>query len=70
MGVDQHVRSASFGLDQVIPGWTQGLTGMKVGGSRLLGIPSDLAYGPNGQGDIAPDEALWFVVEVTDAQPQ
>jgi peptidylprolyl isomerase len=61
---------AQFGLDQVIPGWTQGITGMKVGGQRLLGIPSDLGYGAQGNPPaIAPDEALWFVVEVTDAQP-
>lgn len=56
---------ASFSLDGVIKGWSQGLVGMKTGGSRLLGIPSDLAYGPSGQGaDIGPDEALWFVVNV------
>jgi|tagenome__1003787_1003787.scaffolds.fasta_scaffold20831793_2 peptidylprolyl isomerase len=62
---------ATFGLDQVIPGWTQGIPGMKVGGSRLLGIPSELAYGPTGspQGGIAPDEALWFVVDVTATTP-
>lgn len=60
---------ATFPLAQVIPGWTQGIPGMKVGGTRLLGIPSDLAYGPGGQGgDIAPDEALWFVVEVLEAK--
>lgn len=54
-----------FPLDGVIPGWTQGLIGMKVGGQRLLGIPSELAYGAAGGGpDIAPDEALWFVVEL------
>ena len=39
---------ATFSLDQVIPGWTQGIPGMKVGGQRLLGIPSDLAYGAQG----------------------
>ena len=61
---------ASFALSGVIPGWTQGIPGMKVGGTRLLGIPSALAYGPQGQGaDIAPDEPLWFVVEVLDAKP-
>lgn len=61
---------ATFALTGVIPGWTQGIPGMKVGGTRLLGIPSALAYGPQGQGaDIAPDEPLWFVVEVLDAKP-
>lgn len=56
---------ATFPLTQVIPGWTQGIPGMKVGGKRLLGIPSALAYGPQGQGaDIGPDEPLWFVVEI------
>lgn len=60
-----------FPLEGVIPGWTEGLIGMKVGGQRLLGIPSELAYGSAGSPPaIAPDEALWFVVElleVTDA---
>lgn len=55
----------TFPLNQVIPGWTQGLTGMQVGGTRLLGIPSDLAYGPQSPTPaIAPDEALWFVVQL------
>ena len=58
-----------FALNQVIPGWQQGLTGMKVGGTRLLGIPPELAYGAQGfPPDIAPDETLWFVVELKDVQ--
>jgi peptidylprolyl isomerase len=60
----------TFPLDQFIPGWTQGIPGMKVGGVRLLGIPAELAYGdqpPPGSG-IAPGETLWFVVTVQSAQ--
>ena len=60
---------ATFSLAGVIPGWTQGIPGMKVGGRRLLGIPSALAYGPQGNAGIAPDEALWFVVEILDTKP-
>jgi peptidylprolyl isomerase len=59
-----------FGLDQVIPGWTQGLTGMKIGGRRLLVIPGALAYGatpPAGSG-IEPNETLVFVVDLVDFQ--
>ena len=55
---------ATFGLNQVIPGWTQGLQGMQVGGRRLLVIPPDLGYGSTGQGSIAPDETLVFVVDL------
>ena len=60
---------ATFSLDGVIKGWTDGIPGMKIGGQRLLGIPSDLAYGPQGRPGIPPDESLWFVVEVLDAKP-
>jgi peptidylprolyl isomerase len=56
---------ATFPLSNVIPGWQQGIPGMKVGGTRLLGIPSELAYGAQGYPpDIAPDETLWFVVQL------
>jgi peptidylprolyl isomerase len=46
----------------VIPGWTQGIPGMRVGGVRVLAIPSNLAYGAQGNAGIAPDEALYFLV--------
>jgi hypothetical protein len=57
---------ATFPLDGVIAGWQQGLIGMKVGGTRLLVIPGDLAYGstpPDGAG-IEPDETLIFTVNL------
>ena len=60
---------ATFPLSGVIQGWTDGITGMQVGGQRLLGIPPEEAYGTSGRPpDIAPDETLWFVVEVLDAK--
>ena len=62
-----HGQAVQFPLDQVIPGWTNGIPGMKVGGVRLLSIPADQAYGanpPQGAG-IAPNEPLFFLVEIT-----
>lgn len=54
---------------QLIEGWTSGLPGMQVGGRRLLVVPPSLGYGSTGQGAIAPDETLVFVVDVVDAGP-
>jgi len=54
-----------LGAQRVIPGWDQGVAGMKVGGRRELVIPPDLAYGPQGQPPaIAPNATLVFVVDM------
>lgn len=52
------------GTQQVIPGWDQGLIGMKVGGTRQLVLPSELAYGSRGSGQIPPNADLVFVVKL------
>lgn len=55
----------SFGLDEVIKGWGQGIPGMKPGGVRRLRIPSELGYGKRGAGeDIPPDSVLIFEVKL------
>ena len=54
-----------LGKGQVIPGWDQGVQGMRVGGRRRLTIPPQLAYGKRGAGGvIGPDETLVFVVDL------
>ena len=55
----------ALGKGQVIAGWDQGVTGMKVGGRRRITIPPMLAYGKRGAGNvIGPDETLVFVVDL------
>ncbi len=63
----QRGEPAVFGVSQVIPGWVEALQQMEVGSKWRLFIPSDLAYGANGAGDvIEPDSALIFDVELLD----
>lgn len=54
-----------LGKGDVIPGWDQGVAGMKVGGTRVLTIPSSMGYGARGAGaDIPPNSGLVFEVEL------
>jgi peptidylprolyl isomerase len=53
-----------LGAQMVIAGWDQGVVGMRKGGRRMLVIPPDLAYGSTGQGPIAPNATLIFVIDL------
>lgn len=54
----------TFPLSGVIPGWTEGLTGVKVGSVVRLMIPADKAYGAQGSGIITANSPLEFIVEI------
>ncbi len=60
--------SFRIGDKRVIQGWDDGVPGMKVGGKRLLVIPSEQGYGANGSGPIPPNAVLVFSLELVTVQ--
>ncbi|HEY8551396.1 MAG TPA: FKBP-type peptidyl-prolyl cis-trans isomerase [Vicinamibacterales bacterium] len=63
-----HGGSYSFrlGTNAVIPGFEQGLNGMRVGGVRRVTVPPSLAYGSQGSGNVPPNSWLVFEIELLD----
>lgn len=57
-------RSVDFPLASLIPGWQQGIPGMRVGGRRQLIVPAPLAYGPAGGGHRLSGRTLTFVIDL------
>lgn len=65
----QRNQPIDFPLNQVIPGWTEGLQHLKVGGKAILTIPPELGYGDHGAGNVIPPKAtLVFEVELLDVK--
>jgi len=66
----QEGRPETFRLDKVIPGMTEGILSMKVGGRRRLVVPSELGYGEKGlSGHVPSSSMLIFEVELLDVKP-
>jgi FKBP-type peptidyl-prolyl cis-trans isomerase len=65
----QRGEPVEFQLDQVIPGWTEGLQKISKGGKIKLYIPPQLAYGDEGRTGIPPASTLVFEVELLDIKP-
>jgi FKBP-type peptidyl-prolyl cis-trans isomerase FkpA len=58
----------TLGAGKVIPGWDQGLIGMKAGGKRTLVVPAAFAYGERGAGPIPPNANLIFDITLLDVK--
>ena len=61
--------TTSLGQRRVIPGWEEGMLGMRVGGIRQLIIPPSLAYGDVVRGSIPANSELVFEIELLDVRP-
>ena len=67
---DDETIPVPLGAGRVIPGFEQGIEGMKVGGRRMITIPSDLGYGPEGSPPVIPGDAtLVFVMDLVEVTP-
>ncbi len=65
-----HGGAQTFSLGRVVPGFAQGIQGMKVGGTRIIIIPPSLGYGAQPVGSIPANSTLIFQVELVEvAQP-
>jgi FKBP-type peptidyl-prolyl cis-trans isomerase len=58
-----------IGMNAVIPGWDEGVPGMRVGGVRMLTIPPALGYGASGAGTIPPNSTLEFKIRLVGVVP-
>jgi peptidylprolyl isomerase len=58
----------TVGTGEVIEGWDKGILGMKVGGTRILIIPAEMAYGNRGNSSIPPNSTLLFAVELLEVK--
>jgi FKBP-type peptidyl-prolyl cis-trans isomerase len=62
--LEKHGGPATFAVKGVIAGWTEALQLMPLGSKWQLFVPSNLAYGPQGPGNIGPNATLIFEVEL------
>jgi len=59
----------TVGAGQVVPGWEDGMVGMRVGGHRRIVIPPERGFGSKGHGEIPPDATITLEVDLLAAEP-